>query len=276
VSVAAVTDLSPSFRRLTLTGTDLHECGDAMLDQRIKLVLGEPDPTLLTHEWYDVWRALPNDRRPTVRTYSIAGLDRARSTMDVDVACWPVHGPASRFAAQAVPGDGLIVVAPDAQSPEASSHGIAWRPGAATDVLIVGDETALPAIRNILRALPDRTTGTTILELPHLADAVELTAPPGIELHLVARDGRPVGVAAEQHLSRILPAARRTRKPVAPEPDEDDLWDEIDRGHRRRTYGWFAGEAGWIVSLRRRARSAPSLADSNFMGYWKAGKAMEG
>ncbi len=43
-------------------------------------------------------------------------------------------------------------------------------PGAATELLLVGDETAVPAVAGILRDLPAEARGAAFLEVPLAAD----------------------------------------------------------------------------------------------------------
>ena len=274
VEVRDIEDLSPTFRRLTLTGPDLHECGNTLLDQRIKMVLADPNPDLLRHDWYTTWRALPDAQRPAMRTYTLAAVDHATGTVALDIACRPAHGPASRFAHQATPGTQFVIIAPDALSPDATTDGIAWRPGTATDIHLVGDETALPAIRNILRTLPPGVTGRVVLDLPHVADAVDLPRPPGVSIDILTRDPRGVGVAAAALLRTPIPAP--PRRPLTKRPD-DLPWEEADTPDPTTTYAWHAGEATWIAALRRahRDRGQPPPA-SSFMGYWRHGQASPG
>lgn len=272
--------ISPTFRRLTLIGPDLHECADVLLDQRIKLILADrraAQAIATAEDWHEAWLAMPNGRRPAMRTYTVAGIDRPRGSLDVDIACYPIHGPVSRFARNARPGDALLLIAPDGLSEAAATDGFAWRPGAARDVLIVGDETALPAVRNILAALPPGNTGTVVLELPKVADLVGLwSAAPGVEITVVQRSGR-VGDAAQPIVDQwVRDRGRCGADGVAVVDVADGLvWDE-PTSPTAGTYAWLAGEAGWIARLRRQLRSSGVLAreQAAFMGYWKQGIAV--
>ena len=270
VEVVSVEDLSPTFRRLTMTGPDLHECGATLLDQRVKLVLTEPRPELLGNDGYAGWRTLPAHRRPAVRTYTLATVDRVAGTAAIDLACRPAHGPASRFAHDAVPGARFVVIAPDALCPDSAVDGIAWHPGAATDVLLVGDETAVPAIRNILRSLPAAATGRVVLDVPNKEDAVDLAPPADVSLDVLERDPRGVGVAAAEILHVAAPPVpapwgRRGGGPL--------LWDESETPAEAATCAWFGGEAAWIASLRRASRQhGPAASARSFMGYWRQGR----
>lgn len=279
VSVSAARDLSPSFRRLTLTGPDLTTCGDALLDQRVKIVLGSPaqleQVSRGSTPLYDRLRALAPDQRPVVRTYTLSGVDRRRGTVTIDFACRPEHGPAAAFAAAARGGEPLLLIGPDALSPDAAGDGIAWNPGSAREVLLVGDETALPAIRNIVNALPAGTFGTVVLDLPSPEDAVGLRPPPGVDV-LVARDGQRFARATELVTHWLAGKASGAHHAVN-EPDDELLWEEAAHGTGPR-YVWAAGEAGWVRDLRRLllGSGAATKAQASFMGYWKAGAASLG
>ncbi len=286
VEVVEAIDLSPSFRRLVVAGPDLHECGSSLLDQRVKIVLGQPIPAMLTPDWYLVWRELPAAQRPVVRTFTLSEADPGRGLVSIDIACRPVHGPASEFALNATPGTSFLLIGPDAGSAGGSADGIAWRPGPARHVLLVGDETALPAIRNILRSLPSEVTGQVVLELPHVQDAVDLHVPDGIAVDVVARGASPVGRASRHLLASWfagpLHAPRQPgqlREPglsesglTAPDQGHPLIWEEAQAHPTPGRYAWCAGEAQWVAELRRRERSRTATKRaSSFMGYWRAG-----
>ncbi len=271
VEVSAIADISPTFRRVTLTGPDVTDVGDTMLDQRVKLVLGEPVAELLTTDWFEVWRAMPHAERPPMRTFTLAAVDRIAGTVAIDIACRPAHGPASRFALEARVGSRLLLIGPNAQSANASIDGIAWHPGPASDVLLVGDETALPAVRNILRSLPATTTGRALLEVPDVLDAADVVVPPSVTLAIVARQGGEVGAALEAHLPDWLsrsPAAGEVTREVP-----DVVWDEGFQ-ESAGSFAWIAGEATWVATLRRRARGR-TRPPASFMGYWRSGRPSE-
>src|SRR3712207_1536041 len=75
-TVSQVQRLSPTFLRLTLAGPELAGFGVGGADQRIKLVLsrdGSPVRGMLTDGpgWYQDYCALPDERRPHLRTYTV-------------------------------------------------------------------------------------------------------------------------------------------------------------------------------------------------------------
>src|SRR5918998_700715 len=75
VRVARTRRLGASFLRVTFTGPDLDEFGSRGADQRIK-VLFPLERTGLAHcplggDWYAQWRALPDELRNPMRSYTV-------------------------------------------------------------------------------------------------------------------------------------------------------------------------------------------------------------
>src|SRR5699024_9761683 len=155
----------------------LAEFADTCLDQRIKLVFGtdaQLEEAAAAEDWATWWREQPNDARPTMRTYTARYVRREACEVDVDFVTHGTEGPASRFALEAEPGERLVIVGAYADHPEADTQGLAWRHHGASAVLLVGDETAQPAIANILRSLPAQVTGAAFVEIPSPGDAMEM------------------------------------------------------------------------------------------------------
>ena len=109
--VVAVERVSPTFARLTFGGPGLHDVGTpgAVLDQRIKLIFpapGHPLPVIPEGDWYAAWRAVPEDERGSMRTYSIRSLsvedDETAVVIDFVLHLEPgLTGPAATWASTA-------------------------------------------------------------------------------------------------------------------------------------------------------------------------------
>jgi NADPH-dependent ferric siderophore reductase len=82
-------------------------------------------------------------------------------------------GPASAWATSAKPGD-VITLAGPGSSKGLSEH-YDW-------VLLAGDMTALPSIRNHLAALPSHAKGYAVIRIEDEKDAVVLKKPEDIEV----------------------------------------------------------------------------------------------
>ncbi|MZD05861.1 SIP domain-containing protein, partial [Streptomyces sp. SID5785] len=149
-------------------------------------------------------------------------------------------GPAATWASTCSVGDSVVLV----------DEGIGFnRPDDLRSVVLVADESGLPALAGVLASLPDDITGTAVAEVPTPEDRQELIAPPGVEIVWVERGttGPPVpGVAA-------LERARSLPLPEVP------------------FYGWVVGESGLATGLRRHwvAQGVPKDRIM-FCGYWRA------
>ncbi|WP_045748184.1 siderophore-interacting protein [Actinoplanes rectilineatus] len=287
VEVARVTQLSPSFIRVTFTGDDLDRFGDNGWDQRIKLIPPLPGsghdhlPTGL--DWYAQWRDLPEERRNPIRTYTAREVRQGRRELDVDMVLHGVNGPASRWAVEARPGSTMCILGPNADF-TGSSGGIDFHPPAGTHrMLLVGDETAVPAIASILGGLPEDACGEALLEVPEHGDELDITAPEGFRVTWLPRAGVTHGTllvpAVEAAAARLIGDCtnRGTTELEDVDIDEEILW-EVPDGTTPAIdgfYAWLAGEAGVIKTLRRHlvAGCGVDRRAVAFMGYWRLGRA---
>jgi len=271
--------LTPHMIRLTFTGEDLELFGDTLLDQRIKVVLGSPE-ALASVPDTDNWFVSVREAGEAIvmRTYTVAGLRPETGELDVDFVSHGTNGPASRFALEGELGAPVLIAGPDKEVPGHETSGLAWRPGPSR-VLLVGDETALPAIVNILTSLPAHATGHALVELPTPEDAQDITVPAGVRVQWCPRSD-----PAAEPGSAVIPALEAILTDIAGEPStiaaDDDGTDEIlwheatDRGDTGEVpQVWIAGETAWVRQTRRLTADAGIGRDRcSFMGYWKYGE----
>lgn len=288
VSVASVERLSPHFVRVAFTGDDLEWFGTAGLDQRIKVVFpvngryadfGQRDGA---GDWYDRWRALPTEERNPFRTYTVRRIDAAARLLHVDFVVHHDAGPAGSWAESAQPGDELIIVGPDERSPH-SRGGIDWHPGSARRLLLVGDETAAPAICSILESLDPRCEVDAFIEIPTSLDVLSPAVSAGARLTWIPRGDDAHGERliaevtawADAH-GDVLERARSPRPQELEDIDVDRelLWDS-PADAEGEFYAWMAGEAATIKTLRRLLVSTCGVDRKRvaFMGYWRNGQA---
>ena len=310
VEVRAVTRLTPSFLRITFTGDELERFADNGDDQRINLVLPGPDGGPLVppaptdgseddHGWYTHWLALPHEQRNPLRTYTVRQVRTEQREVDVDFVLHGDGGPASRWAGSVAIGDPAQLVGPNVRH-AGSTRATGWNPPPGRpDLLIVGDETAVPAVASILEGLPTDARGRVLIEVPDPDDVLPLTAPDGVRIEWMPRRGRAHGallapavrLAAEMMLAGVTPAP----VPAPPNPtdladladlgdvealdeDPDELWDvpePLEQPTTAGVYAWLAGEAGCIAGLRRHLVKELGLDRRSvaFMGYWREGVA---
>ncbi len=288
VEVVRTTRISPSFARITFTGDDLHTFGHAGLDQRIKVLLpdrhGElPDLDLHSPDWYAHWAALPDDRRPPMRTYTVRSLDPANHELDIDFALHEGPGPACSWARSAQPGQQLLVVGPNAAS-TAPNKALGWAPPhGADDFVLIGDETAVPAIAGILESLDPAARVRVYVELADIADADALSAPPGCVVTAVTSEGEHGARLVDTVVADFPGAVDAEVSDV--DIDSGLLWEvpgidpdsgaplEVD-DRTDQSYFWLAGEASVIKRLRRHFVGEVGIERSAvaFMGYWRMGR----
>lgn len=174
VVLARKTCLTPSLMRCVFSSESVRQMKMDAPDQRIKLLLPPADgvyPDLPdSDDWYRQWLALPKAQRPVMCTYTLRDVDVANGEMAVEFVIHGTEGPASAWAIQAKPGDALRIVAPCVGDYEGDSGGYEWLPPAEmAHALLIGDETALPAIKGILEQLaqqPNPAQVQAFIEVP--------------------------------------------------------------------------------------------------------------
>ncbi|HKS11538.1 MAG TPA: siderophore-interacting protein [Pseudomonas sp.] len=289
IQLKAIARLSPALCRFVFTGEDVRQMTTLGPDQRIKLFFPTPAglPPDLPRDgtWQQARRDLPAEQLPPMRTYTIRALRQDVLEMDVDFVLHGATGPASAWASQARPGDRLQVVAPNlayANDP----GGYEWNPPRAVrKVLLVGDETALPAIAGILEQLawarPDLPV-QAFIEVPSESDCIDLTHSPATHLHWLPRGllrcDHGQGMAHAVRELADLPVNQQV-VPVALEEvdvDRQILWEQAS-GQRSDYYAWIAGESATVMDIRRYLIRERGLDRQmlTLMGYWRAGRTLD-
>ncbi|MFJ5833755.1 siderophore-interacting protein [Streptomyces sp. NPDC093089] len=244
--------LGPSLVRVTFTGDDLKEFAAGGRDQSLSLFLPHPGqeapvlPPLDNPDMYAIlgaWRAMPDDERAVMRSYTVREQRTEPREIDIDFAIHEDGGPACRWAGRAKAGDQVVVLGPAV----ADNTGVRFRlPEDADSVLIWADETALPAASAILEWLPAETRAHVFLEVPFSGDRTELaTEADATVTWLVREEGAPSAVDAVRGAE--LPGAS--------------------------PYVWIAGESGAVKALRRHFVRERELDRRRvtFVGYWRKG-----
>src|SRR5262249_1137487 len=150
--------------------------------------------------------------------------------------------PGARWAANAQPGDAVSLVGPRGRLELTDAD---WH-------LFVGDESALPAIAELVEALPREQTAIAVLEVGDATDELPLCRPQGGELqtHWVHRKG------VEPGRPDLLSAGLVN---LSPRPGI---------GH-----GYLLGESRAMVALRPRLREHGLEDPAMYLkGYWNLGR----
>lgn len=206
LEVLRVTDLTPRMRRITLGGAELAGFTSLGTDDHIKLLFA---CTPEQQQAIDA-RNLGRDgaARPTMREYTPRRIDLDNNELDIDFV---LHGdgPASTWAAQAAPGQALHIAGPRASMVV---------PDIFDSYLLIGDETAIPAIARRLEALPAGRQVLAVIQIEDEQERQPLVSQAQVEVvwvrrhqqdllelvkHLALPQGRVYGwVALEKALTR--------------------------------------------------------------------------
>lgn len=241
VDVHSVERLSPRMTRLTFTGGDLEGLIVEQPAASVRLLLpssGEDD--LVIPEWDGNQFLLPDGSRATIRTFTPRRVDPVARRLDLWIV---VHGGgvASEWAEGAERGDPAAVSGP--------GRGYDVDP-AASAFLLAGDETAIPAISQLLGVLPETTPVQVHIEVAHADGILDMPAHPSAT---VAWHHLPGGAAPGEALVAAIRGA--------------DLVEDARV--------WAAGEAGAMYSIRQHLfeeRQWPRPL-ATVRGYWKHGRA---
>lgn len=249
VTVRRVVDLNPRMRRITVGGPQLGAFSSGGypqpaftspgFDDHVKLIFASDGdvlgalPVQLEHgiEW-------PPSSTRVARDYTPRRVDHEAGELDLDFVLHG-HGPAAAWARAAAPGDDLHLVGP--KSSTVLPAELDW-------LVLVGDETALPAIG---RFLDERPVDVPVQVLISVSD-------PAAQQDLAVR--------AQDRLTWI----------VAPPQDPEVLVDavrelELPDG---AGYVWAGAESRALLPVRRELKHTRGLPKDrvNVTGYWHAAR----
>jgi NADPH-dependent ferric siderophore reductase len=237
MSVVRVLDLTPHMRRITLTGQDLDRFAtDDNLHVRLFFPPDGHAPEWPTRGVNGLSQAIDPARRPQVRKYTIRRIDLGAGEVDIDFVLHADAGPGSDWAGRARPHDVIGMAGPGGRGIRAAD----WH-------LLVGDETALPAIARALEGLPATASGVAIVEIPDEADRLALSKPEGIQLRWLHRTNGS--------------------------PSLDEVVREISIPKDRAHFCWAGAEFDAIQKIRRywRDECGVAKADQLAVAYWRRG-----
>ena len=162
LNVLRVVDITPRMRRITLGGPELAGFVSLGSDDHIKLMFPQnaAEQAALQSPTFSIKGDGP---QPAMRDYTPRRFDLSLGELDIDFV---LHGdgPASTWAEQAQVGQHLYIGGP---------RGSMIVPDIFDSYLLIGDETALPAIARRLEELP---AGRKVLAVIEIADAAEQQA----------------------------------------------------------------------------------------------------
>ncbi|MER5705605.1 siderophore-interacting protein [Micromonospora sp. NPDC002296] len=237
---------TPHLVRLVLGGEELTglPVGE-YTDYYVKLVF--PPPGVTYPEPVDlaaIRRDLPPQQWPRLRAYTLRAWDPVAGELTIDIVHHGDVGVGGPWAARLRPGDPVRFIGPGgayAPSPDADWH------------LLVGDESALPAIAAALARLPLDAPAKVFVEVADAADEQPLPSPGAVELTWLHRGDRPVGEALVAAVTAL----------------------DFPPGD---VHAFVHGEATFVRALRRllRVERAVPRERLSISGYWRRGMDDEG
>ena len=240
LQVQRIDRISPHFLRLRLHGPELAGFVSASFDDHLKLMLpARPGVELVLPESGPDGPVLPpGAERPVMRDYTPRHFDSAAQTLDIECLMHQT-GPATEWAARVRPGDPVGIGGP---------RGSFVVPLAFGCHVLIGDESAMPAIARRLEALPGGTRAIVIVETRDPADRRAWATRADLQAEWVQAGS--VDGLAKAVVAMALPAG-------------------VD------TFAWAAGEAATMVVVRQALIDTHGLHKSRVRAsaYWKRGSA---
>jgi NADPH-dependent ferric siderophore reductase len=233
--------LGPRMIRVTFAGPELAGLTVEQPAASVRLLLPSPDAAeLVMPEWNGNEFLLPDGKRPAIRTFTPRRVDPAGLEIDLEIVVHG-HGVASRWAGAAEPGADAAVSGPG-RGYDVDSDAPAY--------LLGGDETAIPAISQLLEVLPEGADVQVHVEVAHPDGRSELPDHPraSVAWHDLPDGADPGDALFAAVRGSGLPSEARV---------------------------WVAGEAAAVQRIRRHLFEERGLTRSQatIRGYWKKGRA---
>lgn len=240
LTVKRTTTLSPSMRRITLTGDELAGFYSASFDDHVKLMVPHvqdamPNVPTLGPTGLVFAEGKP---KPAMRDYTPRRYDPVANELDIDFVLHHA-GPATDWAAHAEPGHFVGIAGP---------RGSFVVPKVFDWHLMIGDETAIPAIARRLEELPATVKAIVIIKTNTEAARPELSSSCRLDIQWVTEAG-----LADQGMGAFEAAVRNITLPEG------------------EGYAWAAGEYSEIKAVRQYLVEGLGLDKSRIRAssYWR-------
>ncbi|NBB11102.1 siderophore-interacting protein [Pseudomonas sp. SLFW] len=232
LQVLRITDITPRMRRVTLHGPELTGFISLGTDDHVKLLFATTPEEQAALDNFVPGPNASDGPRPAMRDYTPRRYDAETGELDIDFV---LHGdgPAATWAAQAEAGQFLYIAGP---------RGSMIVPDMFDSYLLIGDETALPAIARRLEELASNRRALVVVEIEDEAERQALVSKAQVEVIWVVR--------GEQDLLEV------TRQLTLPEGD---------------LYAWVATESTLSRKVRRVLLDEFKLDEAavKAAGYWR-------
>jgi len=228
VQIQRIRQVSPHMRRMTIDATALTGIRKD-----------------LPAQWFKIFVPLAGGDISGGRAYTVRHYDPLTQTVDVDFFLHGDTGAISAWAARVQEGDRVEI------SDVHPRSGVAIDPST-EEYLLIGDETALPAIGAILEALPVHARAKVYVQVRDTHEEQPLASPAMLSVHWLHRE--PAHDMAANTLQGLASTLQIPGPTVAL---------------------WVAGESGEVAAIRSRLKRERSVdaVPMHAVGYWKRGEA---
>ncbi|WP_327413001.1 siderophore-interacting protein [Streptomyces sp. NBC_01233] len=238
--------LSPHMVRLVLGGEGLAEFGAGEYTDHYVKILFPPAGVVYPEPWdlEEIRAHFPRAQWPRQRAYTVRSWDPAHLELTLDFVVHGDEGVAGPWAARVQPGERVHFLGPGgAYAPDPTA---AWH-------LLVGDESALPAIAAAMERMPAGARVHAFVEIEGPEDELKVATPDGVVPVWLHRAGRPIGGALVEAVTSL----------EFPSTD---------------VHAFVHGEAGFVKDLRRHLRLERGIPRErlSISGYWRLGETDEG
>lgn len=234
LQVLRVVDLTPRMRRITLGGPELAGFISLGTDDHVKLLFPQTAAEQAALETLVPGAGKDSGPMPAMRDYTPRRYDLSTGELDIDFV---LHGdgPASTWAEQATPGQYLNIGGP---------RGSMVVPDIFDNYLLIGDETAIPAIARRLEELPTGRRVLAVIEVHDAAERQALHSAAHVEVIWVEREGGRLD---------LIDTVRQLQVPEG------------------KLYAWVATESKVSRQIRRVLLDEHGLNDQfvKAVGYWR-------
>ncbi|MDF2641563.1 MAG: siderophore-interacting protein [Pseudomonas sp.] len=237
LEVLRVSEVTPLMRRITLRGPELEGFISLGTDDHVKLFFAStPEEQAALDNWVPMSES--DGPRPAMRDYTPRRYDAQTGELDIDFVLHG-EGPAATWAAQAEPGQFLHIAGP---------RGSMVVPDMFDSYLLIGDETALPAIARRLESLPANRAALVVVEVASPQEQQVFDSVAQVDVIWIVR--------GEQDLQSVV---RRLEMPEG------------------KLYAWVATESGLSRKLRRILLDEFGLNEEfvKAAGYWRQESSVE-
>lgn len=180
--------LTPHMVRLYIGGENFAKFNaNAFTDPYIKIFFVKPELGLEPpYNVQELRETLAPEDLPVTRTYTVREVNPKEGWISVDFVVHGEAGLAAPWASQVEPGERVVFAGPGGgYAPDATAD---WH-------LLVGDESALPAIASSIEAMAPEAQGIALIEVGNAQDEQAIQAPEGIEIRWVHRGNEEAGTS---------------------------------------------------------------------------------